>query len=349
MIAHASGLARSGVPVVQVHAVPAVQILLEDEIRSLITPADARAAVRDGFVKLARGQATLPGVINLDLPEHAGEVHVKGAYLHGAPFFSIKEAAGFYRNPDKGLPVGSGMISVFHVSTGLLAAVLFDNGFLTELRTAAAGALAAELLARPSVEHIGIIGAGVQARYQLEALLEVRKPRSVRMYGRTRARTHACAEELAQRFGLDVRAVASPREAVERADIVVTVTPAREPIVEEEWIRPGTHLTAVGSDGPDKQELAVGLLARADKVVADRLEQCLRLGEIHHAVAAGVMASTDVYAELGEVAAGDKAGRTSDAEITVADLTGVGVQDAAVANHVMTAALRRGSGRVIEI
>jgi len=316
---------------------PAIQILLEHEIRSLISVSDARAAVRDGFVKLARGHVTLPGVINLDVPEHAGEVHVKGAYIHGAPFFSMKEAAGFYRNPDQGLPVGSGMISVFHASTGLLAAVLFDNGFLTELRTAAAGALAAELFALPSVEQVGIIGAGVQARYQLEALLQVRKPRRVRMYGRTYERARVCADELATRCGLDVQAVATAREAVERAEIVITVTPAREPIVEAAWIRPGTHVTAVGSDGPDKQELAVGLLARADKLVADRLEQCLRLGEIHHAVAAGVIAATDVYAELGEVAAGDKVGRTSDAEITVADLTGVGVQDAAVANHVMRA------------
>jgi ornithine cyclodeaminase len=328
---------------------PVVQILLEHEIRSVIAPAEAREAVRDGFVKLARGQVTLPGVINLDLPEHSGEVHVKGAYIHGASFFSIKEAAGFYGNPARGLPVGSGMISVFHASTGLLAAVLFDNGFLTEFRTAAAGALAADLLARPTAEHIGIVGAGVQARYQLEALLEVRKPRRVRIYGRTPEHAQACAKELATRFGLDVRAVPTAREAVEGAEIVVTVTPSREPIVQPEWISPGTHITAVGSDGPDKQELAVGVLAKADKVVADRLEQCLRLGEIHHAVAAGVMATGDVHAELGEVAAGEKPGRTSDSEITVADLTGVGVQDAAVANHVIAAALARGLGRSIEV
>jgi ornithine cyclodeaminase/alanine dehydrogenase-like protein (mu-crystallin family) len=139
------------------------------------------------------------------------------------------------------------------------------------------------------------------------------------------------------------------REAVEGADLVITVTPAREPLVQPEWIKPGTHVTAVGSDGPEKQELAVGVLAKANKVVADRLEQCLRLGEIHHAVAAGVLTPAAVHAELGEVAAGTKPGRTSDREITVADLTGVGVQDAAVANHVIAAAARRGLGRTIEI
>src|SRR5207253_607927 len=135
----------------------------------------------------------------------------------------------------------------------------------------------------------------------------------------------------------------------EGADLVITVTPARAPLVRAEWIRPGTHVTAVGSDGPEKQELEVGVLAKADKVVADRIEQCLRLGEIHHAVAAGVLGPAGIHAELGEVAAGDKAGRTTDAEITVVDLTGVGVQDAAVANHVIAAAVARGLGRSIEV
>jgi ectoine utilization protein EutC len=328
---------------------PTVQILLEPEIRTLITPSEARQAVRDGFVKLVKGDVVLPGVINLDIPEHAGEVHVKSAYIRGAPYFSIKEAAGFYRNSEKGLPVGSGMITVFHAATGLLAAILFDNGHLTELRTAAAGALAAELLARAAIERVAIVGAGVQARYQLEALLDVRKPASVRICGRSPDRVRACAAEMAERFGLDVRAMPTIREAVEGADLVITVTPAREPLVQPEWIKPGTHVTAVGSDGPEKQELAVGVLAKANKVVADRLEQCLRLGEIHHAVAAGVLTPAAVHAELGEVAAGMKPGRTSDREITVADLTGVGVQDAAVANHVIAAAARRGLGRMIEI
>src|SRR5712664_2355768 len=206
-----------------------VRILLEHEIRALIGPNEARHAVRDGFVKLAEGSVLLPGVINLDIPEHAGEVHVKSAYIRGAPYFSIKEAGGFYRNPDRGLPVGSGMITVFHAATGLPAALLFDNGYLTELRTGAAGALAADLLARPTVERVGIVGAGVQARYQLEGLLQVRKPTTVRVYGRSPDRAPACAEEMTERFGLDVRAVATAREAVEGADIVITATPAPEP------------------------------------------------------------------------------------------------------------------------
>jgi len=325
-----------------------VRVLREGEVRGLISPADALRAVRDAFVKLARGQATLPGVIGLDIAAHRGEVHVKGAHLHGSPFYSIKEATGFYQNAARGLPVTSGLVLVFDATTGFLKALLLDNGYLTELRTGAAGALAADLLARREVGTVGIIGCGSQARYQLEALLGVRRPGRVLVHGRSAASAGACAREMEDRFGLAVTAVPTAREAVVESDIVITTTPSRDPIVRAEWLRPGTHVTAMGSDGPHKRELESAVLARADKVVADRLDQCLRLGEIHHAVAAGAIAARDVHAELGEVAAGLKPGRTSDEEITVADLTGVGVQDAAVADLVASAALATGIGETIQ-
>jgi ornithine cyclodeaminase len=323
---------------------PALRVLREAEVRRLIGPREALAAVRDAFARLARGQATLPGVIGLDIPERQGEVHVKGAYLHGSPYYSIKEAAGFYANAGRGLPVSSGLVLVFDAATGFPAALLLDNGYLTELRTGAAGALAADLLARREVETVAMIGSGGQARYQLEALLGVRRPRRVLVHGRSRERAAAYAREITDRFGLAVELAASVRAAVEPADLVVTTTPSREPLVRAEWLRPGAHVTAVGSDGPAKQELHAEVLARADKVVADSLAQCLRLGEIHHAVEAGVLRAEDVYAELGALAAGLAPGRASDDEITVADLTGVGVQDAAVADVVTAAAAARGIG-----
>jgi ornithine cyclodeaminase len=324
-------------------------VLREEEIRGLIGPRAALAAVRDAFARLARGEATLPGVIGLDIPARQGEVHVKGAYLHGSRYYSIKEAAGFYANAAQGLPVSSGLVLVFDAATGFPAALLLDNGYLTELRTGAAGALAADLLARRDVETVGIVGSGGQARYQLEALLEVRRPRRVLVYGRSPERAAACAREMHERFGLAVQAVASVREAAEPADLLITATPSRAPLVRAEWLRPGVHVTALGSDGPDKRELDVAVLARADKVVADRLAQCLRLGEIHHAVEAGAMRAEDVHAELGEIAAGLEPGRASDVEITVADLTGVGVQDAAVADFVTNAAVEGGLGQMLAL
>ena len=225
-----------------------VLVLREPEIRELIGPRAALEAVREAFVRLARGEATLPGVIGLDIPPAQGEVHVKGAWLHGTPFFSIKEAGGFYGNEAKGLPVGSGLSLVFDAETGFLRAVLFDNAYLTELRTGAPGALAAELLARKDASRVAMIGAGSQARYQLAALREVRPVREVFAWSRSPERARAYVAETRERFGILAHAVATPREAVEAADIVVTVTPARDPVVRAAWLRPGPRrASAVGA------------------------------------------------------------------------------------------------------
>ena len=326
-----------------------VLLLFERDIRSIVGPDEALAAVRDAFAGLARGDAILPDVINLDIPSSKVEAHVKGAHLQRSPFFSVKVASGSYENPSRDLPVGSGMVLVFDATTGFPRAVLFDNGYLTEIRTGAAGALAADLLARRDVERVGVVGVGAQARYQIAALLRVRSPERVIAYGRSEAKAMAYAREISDDHGVKVLPAKTVEQAVRGSDLVVTVTPSHEPLVRADWVGPGMHITAVGSDGPEKQELDIDVLRMADKVVADRLDQCARLGEIHHAIKAGAMRREDVYAELGEIAAGIKPGRERDDEITVADLTGVGVQDAAVANLVVDAALRRGMGKVLDV
>ena len=326
-----------------------VLLLSEREIRDLMGPTEALPAVRDAFVRMARGEAILPGVIHLDIPKSGAEVHVKGAHLQGSRFFTIKVASGSYANPDRGLPTGSGIVLVFDATTGFPEAVLFDNGYLTDLRTGAAGALAADLLAKRDVDRIGIVGVGTQARFQLEAILGVRKPERVVAFGRSEAKASRYAQEMQERHNIPVLPAETVEQAVRGSDVVVTVTPSREPLVHAEWVVPGTHITAVGADSPDKQELDVRVLEKADKVVADRLDQCIRLGEIHHAIEAGAFRPEDVYGELGEIAAGLKPGRTSDREITVADLTGVGVQDAALAEFVVVAAKRHGAGKAHEI
>ena len=326
-----------------------VRLLFEPEIRGLIGPKEAIREVREAFAKLARGEAVLPGVIGIDIPEHRAEVHVKGAYLKGAPYYSIKEAAGSWNNPAKGLPVGSGLVLVFDAETTFPRAILFDNGYLTDLRTGAAGAVAADLLAKRDIDRVGMVGVGYQGRYQLEALLQVRAPDRVIAVARDEAKVSAYCREMEAKHGVPVVPAKTVEQAVRGSDLVVTSTPATTPIVRADWVGPGMHITAVGSDGPDKQELEVAVLAKADKVVADRLEQCAALGEIHHALVAGALRREDVYAELGEIAAGIKRGRESDEEITIADLTGVGVQDAAVANLVVREATRRGLGKVLEI
>jgi ornithine cyclodeaminase len=327
-------------------------ILREPEIRSLLDPAACLQVVETAFSAYARGQAELPAVINLDLTEHRGEVHVKAGYLHTGPYYAVKIASGFLDNSQLGLPTSDGMVLVFDAETGAVAALLLDNGYITDLRTGVAGALAAKHLARATVETVAVVGSGAQARYQIRSLALVKKVREVRVWGRHREKAAACIQDLS-RPGLtaDLRFVlaSSVREAVREADVIITVTASREPLVQADWIAPGALVTAVGSDGADKQELDVAVLARADRIVADSLAQCLRLGEIHHAVEKGAIAREKVAAELGQITAGVKPGRTSDNEIIVCDLTGVGVQDVAAASLVVERALQEGKGERLSL
>jgi ornithine cyclodeaminase len=272
----------------------------------------------------------LPPPIGLDIPEVEGEVHVKSAYLKGAPVYAVKIASGFYRNVDRGLPTGSGLIMVFDAETGFPATLLLDNGYLTDLRTAAAGALAARLLASPQLETVAVLGSGVQARFQLRALAGVRRWARTVAWSRNRERLATYCQEMSDELGQPFRAAASPDQAVAVADVIITVTPSREPLIDAASLNPGTTVIAVGSDGPDKRELPSAALSRADKIVVDLLAQCAALGELHHAIEEGELGLDSVHAELGEVLAGRKAGREGD-ELIVCDLTGVGAQDAAIA------------------
>jgi ectoine utilization protein EutC len=307
-----------------------MRMLTADHVRQAIDPAAALSAVRAGFVALAEGRAVSPPSFDLDLAESHGEVHVKGGYLKGGDYIAIKLASGFYDNPALGLPTAGGFTVILNAHTGELLWLVADQGLLTELRTAAAGALAADLLARPEAGQVTIVGAGGQARYQLAALLEVRRPASVTVVARRRQAADAYAEEARRLHGLEVRSSTDVEAAVRDADIVVTTTPARSPVLRADWVRPGTHVTAMGSDLPDKNELDPRLLARADKLVVDSLQSALTSGELHHAVRAGLVTPDDVYAELGELTAGRVPGRERDDEVTVADLTGLGVQDVAI-------------------
>ena len=307
-------------------------MLSEAEVRSLVGPAEALEAMRTGFAALHRSEVTQPAIMDLEFPEAHGEAHLKGAHIHGAPVWSVKAATGFWGNPERGLPVTSGLSLVFSAETGLLAAILFDNGYLTELRTGAAGALAADLLARPEIEQAAIVGAGGQARYQLAALLGVRRPE--RVVVASRSGSEAYAREMSELHDVEVTAVPDVETAVRGSQLVVTTTPAREPVVRADWIDPGTHVTAMGSDFAAKQELEVAVLARADVVAADHPPVAAANGEVHHALDAGALRLEDVV-PLGALVTGEADGRRGDDDVTVADLCGVGVQDTAIAAEVV--------------
>ena len=318
-------------------------ILREPEIRARLDPRACISAMEQAFAAYSTGKAQLPGVIHLDIPESdisrkRGEIHIKAGYLHGGPYYAVKIVSGFPGNSRLGLPSNDGMIVVFDANTGAPAAFLLDNGFITDFRTGAAGAVAAKYLAPRKITAVAVIGTGAQARYQVEMLALERNFSEVRIWGRDPHKAQARADDLSKSPSIhacNFAVTESVQEAVEDADIVITVTASREPLVQSAWLKPGVTVIAVGSDGPDKQELDVDVLTRANKIVADSTAQCLRLGEIHHAVEREAITKEKIYAELGEITAGLKPGRTSGDEIIVCDLTGVGVQDVAAAALVL--------------
>jgi ornithine cyclodeaminase len=307
---------------------------------------DALQAVEEGFVRMAKGQATVPPAMGIDVPEHSGEIHVKSAYVNGIDSFAVKIASGFYGNPEIGLPTGSGMMVLLNATTGFPQGLLLDNGFLTELRTGLAGAIAAKYLARAKLGTVGVVGAGMQGRYQMQALQLVRDFDRVLVFDTDSGSESRYVSDMSTALNVPVAAADDVAELVGESDLVVTATPSRESFLSAEWLHPGLHITAMGSDGPDKRELHPEVLARADKVVCDRKSQCALLGELHHAIEAGFI-SEDAVFELGEIAAGQAPDRKDDDEITVCDLTGVGVQDTAIALLAYERAIEKGLGTKI--
>ncbi|KQQ91247.1 ectoine utilization protein EutC [Aureimonas sp. Leaf324] len=324
---------------------PTIRILTEADLRTLV-PLDlaAVACVEGAFAALATKPVVMPPILRLDIPEHRGEVDVKTAYVPGLSGFAIKISPGFFDNPKLGLPSLNGMMVLLSAHTGLVSALLLDNGYLTEVRTAAAGAIAARHLARQDASIAAIVGAGTQARLQLKALTLVRPVREARICARDRAKAAQVAADLTTELGIVVSSATEVREAVLGAHIVVTTTPAESPILLADWIGPGTHVTAMGSDAEHKNEIDPALVARAEPYVADRLSQTRQLGELHHAIAAGLVAEAQDFAELGAVIAGRAPGRASADAITLCDLTGTGVQDTAIATLAAERAAEAGAG-----
>jgi len=301
--------------------VATVRILREADVRAALPMSACIEAVDSAFIAYSGGRAELPAVIHLDVPESRGEIHVKAGHIHGAPAYAVKVASGFYAAEP---PAIDGLVLVFDATTGAPVAFLLDGGYVTDTRTGAAGGVAARRLAPEHVAVVAVIGTGIQARRQVEALRCVRDVTEVRVWGRDADRTAAAASDLGGTVAPTVEA------AVDAADVVISCTASTEPLVRAEWIAPGTHITAVGSDGAGKQELDPELLRRADVLAVDSLDQCRRLGELQHALDVA-----DRAVELGAICAGTAPGRASSTQLTICDLTGVGVQDVAAANAVL--------------
>ncbi|AZO12091.1 MULTISPECIES: cyclodeaminase [unclassified Mesorhizobium] len=324
-------------------------ILTEAELRKVVTlDLDAVACVETAFRALATLPVAMPPILRLDIPENHGEVDVKSAYVPGIDGFAVKISSGFFDNPKLGLPSGGGMMVLLSAKTGTVEALLLDNGYLTDIRTAAAGAVAAKYLSREDSSVAAIFGAGLQADLQLEALRLVRPIEEARIWARDAAKAEAIAARLREKLGIVVRAEPDAANAAAGADIIVTTTPSTEPLIKAGFVSAGQHITAMGSDAEHKNEIAPAILRMADLYVADSARQTRRLGELHHAIDAGVMAADAQVTELGQIIAGARHGRRSASDVTIADLTGTGVQDTAIATLARDRARATNAGTIFE-
>ncbi|ALJ14719.1 Rossmann-fold NAD(P)-binding domain-containing protein [Sphingopyxis macrogoltabida] len=303
-----------------------------EQILVALPDIDVVGEIERGFVALSEGKVDVPPVGELLFPEDNGEFHIKYGVVRGDDVFVVKLATGFFGNAALGLPPFSGCMLILSAKTGEVLHILLEEGELTNHRTAAAGAVAARHLAPPRVDVIGICGSGVQARLQADYLRQVTPCRTLLLWGRDAGRAAAAVSDIEQ-MGFDARMAASVEELAASSQLIVTTTPADAPYLLSNWVKPGTHITAMGSDTPHKTEIDPAILRRAGLVVADSIPQCLLRGEIRAAIEAGAIGPDDVV-ELGSLIAG-KAGRRTPDDITVADLTGVAVQDIMIAKAVV--------------
>ncbi len=312
-----------------------IRIVTEPQLRAVLDLNPPLVdVVEAAFAALGRDQVIMPPILSMDLPQANGEVDVKTAYIEGFDGFAIKVSPGFFDNPGLGLPSLNGLMVLFCAKTGLVRAVFLDNGYLTDLRTAAAGAVAARHLAPAQVDVAGVLGTGVQARLQLKAAYLERQFNRALIWGRDADKAAACAAELSADLGIEVQPCAGIADLVAQSQLVITTTPARDPLITADMLHPGLHITAMGSDQHGKCEIAPDALAAADLYLCDRISQCETSGELERALAAQV--SVDPI-ELGQVLLDASKGRTSDTQITICDLTGTGAQDTAIATYALGA------------
>ena len=325
----------------------ATVLLRRGEIAALLSLDECIAAVEQAFRLHAEGRSLPPAV--LSVPAAAGAFHVKAAGLSlGRTYFAAKTNGNFPANPARfGKPAIQGVVVLCDGGDGTPLALL-DSIEITILRTGAATAVAAKFLARSDSTVVTICGCGHQGRIQLRALARVFSLQRAYAFDHDSDQARRFAEELAGELGIEVRPVADLSAAVGQSDICVTCTPARKYFLHRNHVAPGTFIAAVGADNPDKQEVDPALL-RSSKIVVDSLEQCATIGELHHALALGLLTRDQVYAELSEVVAGGKAGRSSRDEIIVFDSTGTALQDVAAAAAAFEKAIRTGVGRRINL
>lgn len=308
------------------------------DIKSIVKNIDVVAAMEEGFIQYSNGNTVVPPVGELLFEKPKGDAHIKYGYIKNDDYYVIKIASGFYENAKLGIPSSQGLMLLFDQKTGVPKGVLLDKGYLTDIRTAAAGALASKYFAPKVIKAIGIIGTGIQAKLQLQYLQTHTPCNSVWVWGRNKDNTDKFVKDLGKNF--NIRVAESPSELAKHCNVIVTTTPSELALLKAEDIQKGTHITAVGSDTEQKQELESELLKNADIVIADSIPQSKSRGEIYRAVIAGAI-SEDSIIELGTAIQDSALQRTHDEQITIVDLTGVAVQDIMITKAVYNGYIKR--------
>lgn len=317
--------------------------LTEKEVKSLLTMDDAIPAVEKAFLDHGLGKAQMPPKPYLYFSKYDGDLRTMPAYLEGLDMAGVKIVTVHPGNPEKGLPTVMALLILNSPKTGAPVSAMGAT-YLTSMRTGAAGAVAAKYLARPESETVGFVGAGAQARTQLMGLARFFKIKRV-IVSDPRAESMQAFERASRDFmppDCEFRITTDPKEACD-CDILVTTTPVRTPIVKSAWVKPGTHINAIGADAKGKQELESALTRRA-KIVVDDMAQAVHSGEVNMPISEGTLRPDEIYAQIGEIVTGAKRGRADVEEITIFDSTGLGIQDVAAGSAVLKKALAAGIG-----
>jgi ornithine cyclodeaminase len=303
-----------------------------DRIKNALKTVDVVQAIEEGFILYSRGRVVVPPVGEMIFENPPGDVHIKYGYIKDDDYYLIKIASGFYDNLKLGLPSSNGLMLFFSRKTGELLGVLLDEGYLTNIRTAAAGAVAAKYFAPQKVRRAGILGAGTQGRMQLEYLRKAREFRDAIVWGLNEEELSSYKIDM-EPLGFRIETTLDTEEVAATCNLIVTCTPSTRPLLRTDQIRPGTHITAMGSDTAEKQELEAAVLQKADRIIVDSISQCMSRGESYQALKAGLIGKEKLV-ELGVAIPDKKYHRASEDEITVVDLTGVAVQDIQIAKAV---------------
>ena len=304
--------------------------------------------IEDAFKSLSLGKTVMPPILRVDIEKYHGESDVKAAYIEGLDSFAVKVASGFFNNPKLGLPSSNGLMILLDSQTGVIKSVLLDKGYLTDVRTAIAGAIASKYLSNPESSTVAIIGTGIQARMQLEALTLVRDIKNVNLWSRDIKKTHAYIEDVSKNINLNFTAFDNTNAVVNNADILITTTPSKKPLVDYSSLPKGIHITAMGSDAEEKNELEPEIIKNCDVYVPDSQAQTSILGELNHAIKNNLIKSDMIFNDLGKIIINPELGRKNNDDITVADLTGTGVQDTAIARHAYSIAINKNLGKKVE-